>query len=340
MPSPGSIIRHIAAEVGVTERSVLRILGGQAPQRQGAAMQRADRIRALATELGYQPSSAARAIVRGTHQAIGVLCGIGQFSGPLGDAFTRGLLHALLGTDWRLLLSAYDDDTLTQGDSLPHLLTEWAVDGVLINYHSGFPASFASAVDRFLPASIWHNALRPWDAIAPADRDAVCTAVATLAERGHRHLAYLDCWYTSDDRDGRLHDSNRERLAGFTAGLTAHGLTGCSILDLIPDQAAWDHLLAGATPPTGLIVTSTGVAFELERQLWRHGYTIPQQRSILVLGDCDSHAGYSGLGIPQQAIGTQAIAMVRRKIAEPQRRLRRVMVPFVPVTGCSLGPPG
>nr|MDA3961927.1 hypothetical protein [Planctomycetota bacterium] len=237
MPSPGTIVRQIASETGLTERSVLRILGGHRPQRHGAAMRRAERILSLAEQLGYRPSSAARAIVRGSHHAIGVLCGAGHFSGPLKDTFTRGMLQAVLNSDWRLLLSAYTDEALTGDESLPSLLTEWAVDGVLINYHTAFPPRFAEAVDRFLPASIWHNAVRPWDAIHPDDRSATTEAVRRLVALGHRHIAYADCWYHSDQHDGRLHDSNRERLAGYQAEIQAAGLTEYCILDLLDDAA-------------------------------------------------------------------------------------------------------
>ena len=62
------IVAAIAAEIGVTTRTVYRVLNDRAGEVWSSAAERGERIRALARKLGYRPNLAARSTRSGSSQ--------------------------------------------------------------------------------------------------------------------------------------------------------------------------------------------------------------------------------------------------------------------------------
>lgn len=95
-------LKDIAAAAGVSVDTVSRVLNGKAGQAWPSAVERAERIRLLAGQLGYTPNKAARIMrTKKTHQ-IGVL--VSELYNPFTGRKVEAIADALAGFGYEMLL--------------------------------------------------------------------------------------------------------------------------------------------------------------------------------------------------------------------------------------------
>jgi DNA-binding LacI/PurR family transcriptional regulator len=239
-----------------------------------------EKILQTAKALGYSgPNPTARSLRRGRVGAVGVL-----FTGSLTQAFTDPYAVQFLGglaqaTERRgtglLLIPLSPDDP----DGTQRALSEAAVDGFCIYCAPNWQGSLAVINSRGLPVVTTEN---------PAEAGAA-TLVVSIDERaasrtigehvvgfGHRRIAVLDTWVTTERRNGpvRLADPeslpfyiSRERICGVRDAVVAGGGSWSDVLVLnardntrADGAAAAAHALDRAQRCTAILATSDVLA--------------------------------------------------------------------------------
>lgn len=211
------LLQRIAAEVGVSTRTVYRVLNQRSGEVWASAASRGERIRALAQEWGYRPNLAARTTRTGRFGTVSLVMGMGPNSSSFPLNFIKGLHDSLASGGSSLLVSRVHDEQLDDVEALPSYLGSQQVDGLVIYYDQQLPAHAEEALAASQLPYLWVNLKRKHNCIHYDDRGAGRLAVETLVALGHRRIAYLV-------RPGGGHYSTADRLRGYRAGMRAAGL--------------------------------------------------------------------------------------------------------------------
>ena len=215
-------LQQIADKAGVTRGQVSRVLNGRYKENRPAIAKKAERIRKIASELGYRPNVAARSVTRGR---------FGQFAfvtcGDLGfDWFAPELLHGIhqtVETAGRcLMINELTGDQFADPDNLPRLFRESAVDGMLMNIDAKLPESIIEMFDAQPIPAVLLNQKRRTRCVYPDEIAGGRVATEYLLKEGRQKLGYIDI-----QRPTRSpHYSRKDRVAGFEAAMKEAGLPG------------------------------------------------------------------------------------------------------------------
>jgi LacI family transcriptional regulator len=328
----------IARHAGVTRLTVRRALGGQ----RGVGPTTARRIREIADEMGYMPNAAANATRTGQFHAIGLLIG-SVTPRYLPAELVHGVEDALTETGDQLLFSRLSDDRLRDDQAAPRMLQQLMVDGLLLHYTHRFPRELPDRLARHRLPSIWINSRLDHDCIFFDDFAAARDATRRLLQLGHTRVAYVD-------RNPSGHYSESDRREGYETAMRDAGLT-LQIVELtyptadgppdsrLADARAW---LSGPDAPSAAVVYSATLMGPVATAALSLGRRIPDDLSLIGFG----RDPVSAVGLPltlidtsMQGIAQQAVAMLRQKIAAPQRRLEPTAIRPPLTEPCSLGPP-
>src|SRR5712671_436551 len=133
-------LKQIAATIGVSPNTVLRVLRGENKEVWPSAARRATEIRQLAQKLGYLPNGSARAIRQQRFNCVGLLLSADRGRSHLPDGLFNRAHDALADRGYRLVVSKLADEKLRSEAFVPLLLRELSCDGLLINYTDHIPA--------------------------------------------------------------------------------------------------------------------------------------------------------------------------------------------------------
>jgi DNA-binding LacI/PurR family transcriptional regulator len=273
-------ISDIAQRAGVTKAAVSFALNGQP----GVSAATRERILAIAAEVGFQPSSAARALTAGRAGAFGLV--IDRPTGTLGiEQFflqlVSGIQADLAGHQVMLLF------TIASGaEAEIELYRQWwaqrRVDGVfVVDLRTGDPR--VPALEKLRMPAVVIGAPRGAGALPAVWRDDQAAAAAVagyLAGQGHRRVARVG------GRDSYLHSVLRRDA--FAAAAGAAGLTAFSVTaDYTTDRAAeaTAGLLGAAEPPTAILYDNDVMAAAGLGVAQRMGRTVPDDVSIISWDD-------------------------------------------------------
>jgi DNA-binding LacI/PurR family transcriptional regulator len=230
-------ISDIAQRAGVTKAAVSFALNG----RPGVSPATRERILAIAAEVGFQPSSAARALTAGQAGAFGLVLGRaarepGREQGWL--ELVSGLESELARHQHTLLLTLAEDAAAETG----RYRQWWAqrrVDGIFLIDPQVDDQRLAVLAELRLPAVVIGAfpedpllpGAAPLPSVGPDDRAAVQLVAGYLAEQGHRRVAQVTgspaAWRSAQRRDA------------FAAAAAAAGLTVLSATaDPAPEPGA------------------------------------------------------------------------------------------------------
>lgn len=202
-------LKDVAEKAGVSRSAVSRSFTDGA----SVSAKTREKVRAVASELGYQPNALASSLTTGRTKLIGLVSN--NFHNPVFlevfDLFTRSLQDRGL----RPLLVNLSDET--DPHNTLRMLQQYSVDGVIVA-SSTLPPSFAEAFhDAGMP--IVHSFARasqsPDVCIAGID-NVQCGRIAanTLLQRGYTDVAFLGGPASAT--------STQDRLSGFLETLAVH----------------------------------------------------------------------------------------------------------------------
>ncbi len=340
-----STIDEIAKQVGASRVTVQRVLNGSFPYARAGAEARAKRIRQLARTLHWRPHAGARATASGRFGAVAIL--VRRRLGPTHDPVASGAHDALAAQGLRLVFTLVEDDLINNG-TIPHLLAERSVDGILVNFACTMPPSLARALRRTGLPIVTINANARHDCVLPDDAEAGSRLVYQLHGVGHRRITYVTV--AAADVGAHGHYSLSERLLGYRSACTRLGCTALVVeapspqLPLAKRIAAWRHLLQKHRKTTAWIIyqhrdvgaavaAAAGLGLEIPRDLSIAGFRF---ESVL-----DGPGGaISAMMIPFHTCGRQAAEMLIGRLADSSRAHHpSIRVPFLDAGSETIAPP-
>jgi DNA-binding LacI/PurR family transcriptional regulator len=337
-------IREVARRAGLSPITVSRVLGNQGTAHRAETRERV--IRA-ARELGYLPNAAARATARGRFGCAALLVSAQVETGAMSWRLLEGIHDALAEHDMHLTIAKLPDEKLTSTGFVPRILREWMADGLLINYTHRIPGRMIELIEQYDIPSVWLNTKRRFDCVHPDDRRAGREATEHLLRLGHRHIAYVDfIWGTEDIH--RAHYSTRDRQGGYEDAMAAAGLTPAVARDKRHVSRGyrgemWRGLLASPDRPTAIVAYTTTP--RIHNTAAEAGLRIPQDLSVVTFGErtyAESGRAITTMMLPHKQVGEAAGEAMVEKIENPKRRLAPRAVPLRMAEGdsCSRPPAG
>ncbi len=323
-------IRQVAAATGLSPAAVSYALRGLQ-----VSSETQERVRRVASEMGYEADPIARALRGGTTGMVAVL------AGSLSDFWTQGLTHAL-----QRELRAVDRHTVVaDADGVPgrelelaRRLVDHRVDGLIVSPVGPSSGDWRAIAER-VPVVTIGDALPGVATVGEVvfDNDTgVADTLAHLSSLGHRRIAVLS--WSLATAPGRRAERAVER-AGVELGIRcalvpcAYSLNGSAPLAL--------ELLAGADRPTAVFCLSDSIAYGVYAACAELGLRIPGD--VAVAG-FDDHPISRLLSPPLTttdwdcgAVARSAVEFlvsaldgggaVQRRVMAPQLRVRSSTVP-------------
>src|SRR5579864_7567894 len=307
-------IADIARRAGVTKAAVSFVLNGQP----GVSAATRERILAIAAEIGFEPSSAARALSGGRAGAFGLI--IDRPARTLGSEvffmqLISGIQAELAGNHVTLLSTLAED----QAEEIRLYRTWWAqrkVDGVFLVDLQVRDRRIGVLEELSMPAVVLGTPRGSGrlPAVWQDDLAVTQTVVGYLAGLGHRRIArvggFARYWHS------KLRTDALAQVAG-AAGIEA--VSVASDYTAEHGAEATRDLLKQAEPPTAILYDNDVMAVAGLGAAQRMGVRVPADLSIVVWEDstlCELvHPAFTALRRDIPAAGASAARMLREAAA-------------------------
>jgi DNA-binding LacI/PurR family transcriptional regulator len=296
-------IDDVAARAGVSKSAVSFALN----DRPGIADDTRARILATAAELGWRPSTRARALSQSRAYALGlVLTRDPALLGtdPFFPAFIAGIETELSALEQALVLQVVgDDDPSAEAGRYERLAKSGRVDGVFLSDLRFDDPRVALCVELGLPAVTIGRPEQPspFPAVCLDDRAGVVDAVHHLADLGHERIAHVA------GRQSLLHGARRRHA--WESAMRERGLEP-ELLELADFTAAGGvaatrALLDRADPPSAIVYANDVMAIAGLAVAQDHGLTLPDQLSIVGYDNSElaAHVHPSLTSVRSDAVG-------------------------------------
>lgn len=267
-------IKDIARQAGVAHTTVSRALRGS-PLIAAATTRR---IRAIAAELGYQPSAAARSLKTRRSQVLGVI--VSNIADPFFSEILQGIDDAAQQHGYSLFIAAAQHDPRRE-EAIVNTMREHRVDGVILCSTPFSPKQSQQLLAHEIPIVVVNNqAAEDYRySIYHDDVDGSRQITRHLLELGHRRIAYL-----GNAQSGR---ATQDRLSGFRQEMAA---AGAKILPGFIHQAqggtaddgisSLQYFLDLPVRPTALVCYNDLLAIGVLKGLSLVGIQVPQEFSV------------------------------------------------------------
>ena len=342
-------LKDIASIVGVHPSTVSYVLNGKG-DRIGVRPERAARILEVAQRLGYRPNAAARSVRRGRFKTLALVLGYEWGLDHLPSKLLSGLGLGLNDHGLNLLWAPLPNPKYTGQAFDPGFLNELSCDGLIISWDENVPPELTVLINRHRIPAIWINLRREADCVHPDDFAAGKRAAEHLLALGHRRIAYSNMHRSTldEERLAALHYSLRDRRDGCAAALRTAGLA--LMPGLVNDgqgmtrqdqEAAAERLLRHPDRPTAVFCYADDYIV-LARVAQRLGLGIPVDLSVICCANLPENLldlELCTLVPPSLELGRQAVALLEQRIAQPDRSLPPLALPFDFVPGMSCAPP-
>jgi DNA-binding LacI/PurR family transcriptional regulator len=289
----------VAALAGVSHQTVSRVLNGHA----GVREETRNRVNAAIMQLRYRPNAAAKALVTGRTQVIGVVAQSTTLYGPasLLDSFETAAAHAGFAVSVASV-RVLDRASITQAVNR-HL--DQHVAGIVVIAPVVSAADAMSDIVRAVPIiAIDGDPDRSHLLVTVDQVDGARQATEHLLRAGHRtvwHIAGPADWFDSEGR-----------VAGWRAALRDAGAEAPPLIRA--DWSAAAGYQAGTTlsrndEVTAVFTANDHIALGLLRALHDHGRRVPEDVSVVGFDD-----------VPEAGYFIPPLTTVRPDFAEVARR--------------------
>jgi LacI family transcriptional regulator len=267
-------IYEIAERAGVSSSTVARILRGDVKESHRRSAETAQRIRRLASEMGYRPNLRARAFSRGRTHGIGLLYTDDAwiFEG-MNTEVVNSLVRALQRAGYHLVFAPIDES-----GSWEEIVLGGQIDGGVV--FQTLPSEVSAALrERQLPLVLLGDNSDPTvSQVVVDDRAGAYAATKHLIGLGHKRIMLFV------HQSIKPHCSIQERLAGYRAAIEEAGLETQESLRT-PEEDAIDALIRGDARPTAVVCYSNLEATLIVHAMWQYGVSIPGELSVVGFND-------------------------------------------------------
>lgn len=278
-------IYDVARTAGVSPKTVSRVINGDAP----VNARTREAIEAAMGQLGYVPSSAARAMRSQRTGLVGIVAGAisgrpaeGGAAGLPDVQIVQGIQRGLAAEGLTLLISDTGGDLAT-APRLFRTLREHRVEGVfyVAPHHMRIDLPGVAGSEAVVLVNAFDGAGTP--CVLPDDAHGEETLTAALVAEGHRRIGFLTL-----PAGLVAHDL---RLAGYRRALEAAGIAYDPALVVDVDRdggpeeqvavgAAIDAMMATGAPPTVLLCGNDRLAVAVYGILRARGLAVPERMSV------------------------------------------------------------
>ncbi|SHI88541.1 transcriptional regulator, LacI family [Roseomonas rosea] len=340
-PSPPDRMRltlkDVAARAGVSRATVSLVLR-DSPL---VAAETRDRVRGAVDALGYVYNRGAATLRSSRTKTIGLL--VTDLSNPF-------FAEMAIGVDRVMEAEGYVSFLVSTGESLERQerflrrMREQGVDGVVLCPATGTAPGLVRMLREWSLPCV--QALRcvtlppgeePGDYAGADYRSGVEETVEHLVRLGHRRIAFIG--------GELLHSATRERWAGFRDAMRRHGLDDGLILRTPLTRRAGAEtigsLLDSSDPPSAAICFNDIVAFGVMLGLERRGLRAGRDLAVTGVDDLPDAAltepPLTTVSTLPRLVGEESARLLLRRIAEPERRSERIVLPARLVLRASCG---
>jgi LacI family transcriptional regulator len=278
-------IYDVARIVGVSPKTVSRVINGDAP----VNARTREAVEAAMGEIGYVPSSAARAMRSQRTGLLGLVTG--AISGPqaAGGAsglpdlqIVQGIQHKLAESGMTLLISDTGGD-LAAVPRLFRTLREHRVEGIfyVADHNMRIDLPEIGEVERLVLVNAFDDAGTP--SVLPDDLRGEEELTAALIARGHRRIGFLTLPSSLVAYELRLEGYRRALAAAgiaFDPALVVEGDRDGGPEERAALGAAIDAMMACAAPPTVLLCGNDRLAVTVYGLLRARGLAVPEEMSV------------------------------------------------------------
>jgi LacI family transcriptional regulator len=332
-------ISDVAARAGVSLATVSRVMNGN----QTVDPHIAERVRAAASELKYQPNPTGRNLARGKTDTIGVV--VPDLGNPTFQGVLRGVSRAAAQDGYRVLIA--DSSEVSSEEAILAGEARRRCDGVVLCAPRMGAAELEELAPSLHPLVLVNratNATGSPSVIVDYGRG-IQELAAHLAGLGHTRLAYVGGPASSS--------SHHLRLAGLDAFKASHSGIDVQVLSsgsTFEDghRSADDVLASGAT---GIMAFNDLTAMGLLSALNERGIRVPEELSVTGFDDIP-FARYTTpplttATVPIQDVGEQAWAQMKELLdrapgaaAEAAEPASITFAPTLTVRGSTAAPGG
>lgn len=270
---------------------------------------------------------------------------------PHGD-FTLRLLNGLRDSSKSALLTlrtvGRDPSELLAGlkadRSVRGIVALWITDATVVAALSqtGLPTVLYECIEP-------PEGLPPLDAIAHGDEVGAYNAVRALILAGHQDIACLT-QVVDLNLNTEISKPAHDRQEGYIRAMRKHGLPvdPGRIHTVVPSGSAsyamGRRLLSdpSAKRPTAFFCSDDMIAAGLMAAARDLGVHVPNQLSVVGFGDLGvfSSPALSSVRMEIESSGREAIRLLEQRMADPQRKGQRLILPTEYIARSSVGPPG
>ncbi|ROR74096.1 LacI family DNA-binding transcriptional regulator [Bogoriella caseilytica] len=273
-------IGELARRLDISTAAVSYALNGQS----GVSEETRQRVRALAQELGYHPSSSARALSRARSGAIGVvLTRAPQQIGvePYYMQVLAGMEMVLAESEMSLLLRVVDAAPGNDLEVYRRWSAERRVDGVVLFDEREDDARFGLLESLGLPAVLQGGPVRGAERyVPPDDAGSARLILGHLRELGHREVLHVGGFGQF------MHERRRWRY--ISAEAQRQQMRACHVASdytLEGGLEATTTMLSGPDRPTAVIYSNDLMAIGGLRAAQAAGVSIPGELALLSWDD-------------------------------------------------------
>ena len=317
MANSGSTLHDVAAKVGVSTRTVSRVVNREG----GFSADTEARVRAAIDELGYRPNLLARGLITKRSMTIGLVGG--ALTDPFFPELAEGVHEAASAAGLTTLLAA-TDGSIDRQHRIVESLRSRAVDGIIL-----FPAA-----GRIEPVRLLADDGLNVVAINPATTDpnvasissnivaGARAAVEHLRARGRRRIAFLG---NGDPHSTRRETGYREAVAPNEARIVnAEPTADGGLIGTHEILARWPDV-------DGIFAHNDLMAMAALRALEAGGRTVPHDVAVVGFDNIGLSAHLrpplTTVDLDQAQLGRLAVELLVDAIDDPGSPARQVTHP-------------
>ncbi len=285
-----------------------------------------ERVRRVASDLGYRVNRMARGLKLNRSFAIGML--IPDITNPFFPPIVRGAEDGLAASGYTLVLSNTDNDADKARRSLTEML-ELQVDGMLLAMARRRDPLIEELRAGDLPFVLVNRTVDRGgvSAVIPDDQAGMTLAVEHLADLGHRRIAHAGG--PSNTSTGA------RRAAGFAAAMSLLGLPSGSVaraagFSEAAGREAGRALLARRPLPTAVVAGNDLIALGVIEAIEERGLRCPEDVSVIGFNDMPFVDRFrpplTTVRIPEYEIGLRAAQLLHSRIDGPGRKPETILI--------------
>ena len=278
---PSVTIMTVAAEAGVSIKTVSRVLNNEAHVRPDTR----ERVLAVVRSLGYRPNAAARSLAGARSYLIGIVYD-NPAQGYVGD-IQEGAMRACQEAGYSLLLEHAPGGELASVSGFRQRLATRGLDGVIVTAPLTENVRLMEEIEVSGTPMVRLGGAELTGLDVPNVRinDAAAAEAATLAllDLGHRQFGIVE--------GPSGHRASAGRIEGIARALASRGLALSSCRRVTGDFTyrsgleAGESLLAGGGHPSAIIACNDDMAAGVLAVAHKHGLQVPTRLSVTGFDD-------------------------------------------------------